>query len=234
VALAFALWPLRGVGEADARARRCPPAMALVGDRFCIDRWEGSLDLVTPDGTEPFSPFEPVDGRDVKAVSRPGVVPQAYVSRNDADVACRRSGKRLCTSAEWVTACKGRRPTQFPYGAKRKHGYCNDSAAAAPVRVLFGDDPGAYGFASMNDPRLNQVPGTVAKTGAFRRCTNGWGIFDMVGNVHEWVEDTDGTFRGGYYLDTHLNGDGCDYRTIAHGPAYHDYSTGFRCCADAR
>jgi formylglycine-generating enzyme required for sulfatase activity len=56
----------------------------------------------------------------------------------------------------------------------------------------------------------------------------------MVGNVHEWTADPKGTFRGGYYLDTHINGDGCDYRTVAHEPTYHDYSTGFRCCSDSK
>jgi hypothetical protein len=39
---------------------------------------------------------------------------------------------------------------------------------------------------------------------------------------------------GGFFMDTHLNGEGCDYRTTAHDFSYHDYSTGFRCCADAR
>jgi hypothetical protein len=39
-----------------------------------------------------------------------------------------------------------------------------------------------------------------------------------------------GTFRGGYYLDTHINGQGCEYKTGAHNARYHDYSTGFRCC----
>jgi len=37
-----------------------------------------------------------------------------------------------------------------------------------------------------------------------------------------------------YYLDTTLNGDGCNYRTVAHAHDYHDYSTGFRCCAPAQ
>jgi formylglycine-generating enzyme required for sulfatase activity len=60
----------------------------------------------------------------------------------------------------------------------------------------------------------------------------------MVGNIHEWVA-TDprqyyGKFAGGYYLDTTRNGPGCLYKTRAHGHDYHDYSTGFRCCADAR
>jgi hypothetical protein len=84
----------------------------------------------------------------------------------------------------------------------------------------------------MNDPRLNQLEGTVAPTGAHQGCTNGYGIFDMVGNLHEWTSDPNGTFLGGYYLDTRKNGDGCTYRTVVHEFSYHDYSTGFRCCAD--
>ena len=63
-------------------------------------------------------------------------------------------------------------------------------------------------------------------------CTNGYGVYDMVGNIHEWVDDPAGTFQGGYYLDVEQNGDGCGYRTDAHNVTYHDYSTGFRCCAD--
>jgi hypothetical protein len=55
----------------------------------------------------------------------------------------------------------------------------------------------------------------------------------MVGNLHEWIEDPEGTFRGGFYMDTLINGEGCDYATTAHSKKYHDYSTGFRCCMDA-
>jgi hypothetical protein len=54
----------------------------------------------------------------------------------------------------------------------------------------------------------------------------------MVGNVHEWTADPKGTFRGGYYLDTHINGDGCDYRTVAHEATYHRLLDRLRCCAD--
>jgi formylglycine-generating enzyme required for sulfatase activity len=82
----------------------------------------------------------------------------------------------------------------------------------------------------MNDPRLNQLPGGLAPTGKFKKCRNGFDVYDMVGNLHEWTAAKSGTFRGGYYLDTHINGDGCDYRTTAHDAKYHDYSTGFRCC----
>jgi hypothetical protein len=54
----------------------------------------------------------------------------------------------------------------------------------------------------------------------------------MVGNLHEWVSDKGGTFRGGYFMDTYQHGEGCEYRTTAHSRKYHDYSTGFRCCSD--
>ena len=54
----------------------------------------------------------------------------------------------------------------------------------------------------------------------------------MVGNLHEWVADPKGTFMGGFFMDTFQNGEGCEYRTTAHGFDYHDYSTGFRCCAE--
>jgi formylglycine-generating enzyme len=80
---------------------------------------------------------------------------------------------------------------------------------------------------------INQLPDTLLPTGERSECTNAYGVYDMVGNLHEWVDDADGTFRGGYYMDTTKNGDGCSYQTTAHDFTYHDYSTGFRCCMDA-
>ena len=55
--------------------------------------------------------------------------------------------------------------------------------------------------------------------------------FCVHGNLHEWVADAEGVFRGGFYVDAVINGAGCSYRTSAHSRGYHDYSTGFRCCA---
>jgi hypothetical protein len=91
-------------------------------------------------------------------------------------------------------------------------------------------------WTKLNDPALGQVDGALARTGDHGACVNEWGVYDMVGNLHEWVagdpSSSHGTFAGGYYLDTSQNGDGCEYRTVAHAHDYHDYSTGFRCCAD--
>jgi formylglycine-generating enzyme required for sulfatase activity len=199
---------------------------------FCVDRWEASLVERTASGEEPFSPYSTPEGHEVRAVSKPGVVPQGYVSRDQAIRACAASGKRLCTEAEWTSACRGDPPHAFPYGDARVKGVCNE-AGISPLLVLYPAEPERYRDGPMNDPRLNQQPKTLAHTGEYARCTNSFGVFDMVGNLHEWVMSSRPTFRGGYYQDTHRNGDGCAYRTTAHAAAYHDYSTGFRCCADA-
>jgi formylglycine-generating enzyme required for sulfatase activity len=207
--------------------------MELVDSHLCVDRFEAStVEIVEGGNLRDFSPFNSVRGHKVKAVSRRGVIPQAYISRDEAEAACKLSSKRLCTDDEWLTACKGREPTLYPYGPVHKANYCVDTDRTAPLTRLFGGGSRMYAFATMNDPRLNQVEKTVAPTGSFPHCTNAFHVYDMVGNLHEWTADPAGTFRGGYYLDTKINGEGCAYKTGAHSRAYHDYSTGFRCCAD--
>jgi sulfatase modifying factor 1 len=205
--------------------------MATIESRFCIDRWEASLVELTMDGERPFSPYDSPGKRVVRAVTAAGSVPQGYISRDQADVACRASRKRLCNEDEWELACRGDPPRAFPYGDVRDRGACND-IGISPLRALYREGPEMYFPEPMNDPRLNQQPRTLARAGQFSRCTNGFGVFDMVGNLHEWVMSSRPTFRGGYYQDTHRNGDGCAYRTTAHMANYHDYSTGFRCCSD--
>ena len=89
----------------------------------------------------------------------------------------------------------------------------------------------------MNDPRLDLLQNTVAEGGKFSKCVSDYKIYDMHGNMHEWIDQINepketGTFKGGFFVDAKINGKGCYYRTIAHAPIYHDYSIGFRCCAD--
>ncbi len=227
-----------------ASAYVCPPEMAMIGSAFCIDLYEASLRAVLSDGTErPWPYFEvvphnPPSGMVFRAVSEPNVFPQGYISGVDAQAACKESGKRLCKPDEWRNACMGPKHTIFPYGNKRERGRCNDNGRSS-LRFFnpqLDDKPEhrwMWGYAgNMIDPRLNQMEGTLTRTGERSECTNEYGLFDMVGNLHEWVDDPDGTFQGGYYLDTHINGDGCYYRTTAHPMNHLDYSTGFRCCAD--
>jgi sulfatase modifying factor 1 len=223
--------PARSMVAADQG--QCADGMVLIGAAFCIDRWEASLVEMTGGSERPFSPYESPDGHVVRAVTGAGTVPQGYISRDQADLACKGSRKRLCNEDEWVRACKGDPPHAFPYGEVRERGACNDNGIS-PLHVFYGEAPETYEAKPMNDPRLNQQPNTLAPAGAFSHCTNRFGTYDMVGNLHEWVMSQRPTFRGGYYQDTHRNGDGCGYRTTAHMASYHDYSTGFRCCADLR
>jgi formylglycine-generating enzyme required for sulfatase activity len=214
--------------------------MAAPGD-FCIDRWEDYVVELDPAGTEhPHQPYQPVDGLVVRAKTAPGIVPQGYISQVQARDACAQAGKRLCTETEFRTACHGANGDDwYPYGG-RKHmpGYCNEGKGSM-MTVLYGSDPAHWTYADFNDPRLNQVDGGLAPTGSYPRCKSPAGVFDCVGNMHEWGADPadakgHARFRGGFYGDAENNGHGCLYVTSAHEPTYHDYSTGFRCCADRR
>jgi formylglycine-generating enzyme required for sulfatase activity len=195
---------------------------------FCVDRYEASL--VQADGRS-WSPFVNPGNTWVRAVSVRWAVPQGYVSGDQAREACAHAGKRLCQDSEWLRACRGPDQTMFPYGDKRLPGVCNDQRDVHPAAEYYGTrDPVI--FSHLQNPCLNQLPESLDRTGARAECVTAEGVFDMMGNVHEWTADPRGTFRGGYYVDTMQNGSGCLYVTTAHHTAHWDYSTGFRCCAD--
>lgn len=218
----------------DPYRGRCPRAMAEIEGKFCIDRFEASLVEVLPNGDERgHSPFDGVGDARVRAVSAPNVFPQGYISAVEAQRACKASGKRLCRVGEWQKACRGPESKPWGYGAAREVGRCNDNGRN-PVLSLHGRARGNWTWRTMNEPELNQLERTLSKTAEHSGCTNGYGVYDMVGNLHEWVADPNGTFYGGYYQDVSSkgHGEGCGYLTTAHEARYHDYSTGFRCCAD--
>ena len=132
-------------------------------------------------------------------------------------------------------ACRGPEQRIYPYGDEHREGACNDDYSGRhPVIDLFGTGEGVWDAEHMNDEALNRQADTVAVGGASPECVSSWGVFDLHGNLHEWVSDSSGVFRGGFYADGSINGAGCGYATTAHGPNYRDYSTGFRCCTDSR
>lgn len=178
--------------------------------------------------------WQRTEGVEPRAVSARGLVPQGYVSGVVAERACKSAGKRLCTLGEWRTACRGERDKPFPYGEGDRYvaGKCNVFREAHPAMVLHGDFSVGH-----TDPRLNlvEVKGQplLRKTGATSECISEWGddgVADMVGNLDEWVEDSDGTFVGGFYA--RATKEGCASTVSTHGYAYYDYSTGIRCCRD--
>lgn len=212
----------------------CPSGMIPVAG-FCVDKYEASVVVKNSDGTESsWSPYyPPPSGRPYRAVSIAGAVPQGYISGAESKIACEASGKRLCSNTEWLRACQGPTGTTFPYGNSRVTGVCNDHRDVHPAVECFGTSA-SWIWSEIGWPGIDQQPATVDRTGARTGCVTAEGAYDMMGNLHEWVEDPKVNFRGGFYVDTVLNGPGCLYQTTAHTFTHWDYSTGFRCCAPAK
>ena len=222
--------PNSGLAEAPGAAG-CAAGMIAVAE-FCIDKYEAALVEVVAGGpSKPWSPFWNPGKSAVRAVSIQGAVPQGYISGVQAGAACKAAGKRLCTDTEWLRACKGPAGLAYPYGKTLKPGVCNDVRAKHPAVEYFGTSA-AWIWSKLGHPCIAQLADTVDPVGQNAGCVSAEGVLDMVGNVHEWTADPAGTFRGGFYVDTKLNGPGCAYATKAHDVGHWDYSTGFRCCAD--
>jgi formylglycine-generating enzyme required for sulfatase activity len=209
----------------------CPAGMVPVAD-FCIDRYEAALlDVSVPAMPVSWSPYRSPGTTPVRAVSARFAVPQGTISGTQAGLACAAAGKRLCTDTEWLRACRGPDSSTFPYGNTRLPGVCNDARAQHPVAQYFGT-PGPWTLEQIQHPCINQQFDSLDRTGMNTQCVSAEGPFDMMGNLGEWTADPNGTYRGGNYVDTSINGPGCLYLTTSHTSDYADYGTGFRCCSD--
>ncbi len=194
--------------------RTCPDDMVSVCGTFCIDVWEASRPDATADNP----------GTDTSmATSRPDVLPWATgspdtMNQQVAGAACAAAGKRLCATWEWRLTCRGPDDLDYCYGDAYDPVTCNgiDTFCDCEPYPHCNDDCGSDRH--------------VTPTGSFADCTNGWGIYDINGNVWELVASDDGLdhYRGGAYNcadSERLHA--CDYDA-----AWNPSAKGFRCCAD--
>ncbi len=211
----------------------CPRGMTPVTleSSVCVDRWEAFLVEVIDNSEYLWSPYYNPGDRFVRAKSAPHIIPQGYINQIQAKKACENAGKRLCSDEEWLLSCQSEDELIYPYGNFRREGVCNDHREKHPAIEYFGTSA-SWIWLSLDDAGINQLEDSLDFTGENSECVSKNGAYDMMGNLHEWTDDKKGTFRGGFYTDTVVNGEGCEYVTTAHHTGYFDYSTGFRCCAD--
>jgi len=101
--------------------------------------------------------------------------PASYISWNDSKAFCEWAGKRLPTEAEWERACR----------------------AGTNTAYSFGDDPGLLGTYAWYFSNSGSMTHPVGE-----KTPNALGLYDMHGNVWEWVADW---YDGSYYSVSPLN-----------------------------
>ena len=203
--------PAAGAQVAEAAGPPAPESAstmaqsATAGGSFFIDAFEGTISA------------------NGKAVSQPGVVP-AQASWFDAKAACEKSGKRLCTEEEWVSACTGK-----PAIDNNNNGFfADDDVEGRMYPYGFFYEKGACQDAE------DEYAGRATKTASRKDCTTPEGIWDMAGNLQEWVgsEVKDAALVGGDWRGG--EGSRCNRRTKTFGPGQRNDTIGFRCCSDQK
>lgn len=188
----------------------------------CFGYWEGltALEGPTTDVRVCMDQFE--------APNKKGARPYVMKSFKTAKKWCEQRGKRTCTEQEWETACEGPQYLPYAYGWSVEKKTCNsDKAWLAPDWTKFGqiDDD-----SEKESQRLWQG----APSGRYSGCVSVFGVYDMNGNVEEWVSSRKerkwpGALMGGFWAKPWT---GCRGTNDAHQPSFVFYETGFRCCAD--
>ena len=202
-------------------------------EAYAIDKYEVTngqyLEFLRATGHR--TPSHPTDFS--KNLWQGGLMPESIVSLPvvnvdwfDAEAYCRWAGKRLPTEAEWEKAGRGPDDRRFPWGnvePTERH---------------------------LNFNRSWQGEKTLVPVGSYEKGKSPYGVYDMAGNVWEWVADWyDATYYArsprrnpqGPVTGTRrvIRSSGWQVETpqvriftrIASQPLDRNHSTGFRCAA---
>jgi len=160
------------------------PAHLTHVDTFFIDKTEVTQDAYSKfvQATKRRPPFHWKDGRIPEGQAE---FPVYNVNWDDADAYCKWAGKRLPTEAEWEKAARGGlEKKRYPWGDELRPG-----VAAPPKNANAADGGAAADTARTQGPKLAHygVPNGPTKVASFP--ANAFGLYDVIGNVAEWVND---------------------------------------------
>ena len=116
---------------------------------------------------------------------------------------------RLLTEAEWEYAARAGTTTAYSFGTEADRGCGHMNGADATARKSYPD----WTTSGCDDGYLNTAP-----VGSF--LGNAFGLYDMHGNVAEWVEDCYGDYSGAPSEGGAAAGD-CSIRVIRGGSWYY-------------
>lgn len=119
-------------------------------------------------------------------------MPVVALSWQEASEYCTWVGKRLPTEAEWERACRGDQGQVYSWGDVWKPGFANimllDESESLAIRM--GSDA-AWQLAHDVVSGIAEGPSgaSLRPVGSFPLDRSPYGVFDMLGNASEWVQD---------------------------------------------
>jgi hypothetical protein len=164
--------------------------------------------------------------------NRVGELPSDMASWVEAKASCQSVGKRLCSDTEWTLACEGPERQPYPYG----EGYARDATACNIDKPYIWPKPERLFDPATRAEELARLD-QREPSGSRPACVSPYGVYDMTGNVDEWVVNASqqgkpfiSGLKGGYWGPVRTR---CRPMTTAHNETFRYYQIGFRCCGES-